>query len=224
MNEIRLFLDLSSEADNLYIETGHSGRAMYQIFGYGALDEDEHPDAFTNAPQIIDLEAGTQNVLGNLTNVDSNDLLATNVTLFGPDEVCTYEFENKELDALGKVGEDLYEIPHKEQNAIGTREVANIFAKEFYSLEYDDTQDDLPLSTNRLLVFLYEEKARVYRSGILENEDYRNFFTEVNQFMMDYEVEFEQSEGTELVLGTLYILREYLHQDWEEIYELLKRS
>src|SRR5699024_2878869 len=109
------------------------------------------------------------------------------------------------------------------RSSIVNGSVAEILSSEFYSLEYDDTRDDLPLSTNRLLIFLFGEKERIYRDGILADGKYDGFIETVNQFREDYDVEFEQSEGTELVLSTVYLMREYLNQDWEQVYGLLEK-
>ena len=217
MNDLKLLLDLNKETDNLYVETDGEARAMYQIYGFGPLEEQDIADA----PRKMTFEAGGGNVLGGISKADVDYLLGANIITFGTDEVCIYEFENKDLSELEKAGDDLYEIMLKEQTAIGNGSVAEILSSEFYSLEYDDTRDDFPLSTNRLLVFLFGEKARIYRDGILDDEKYDGFIEAVNQFREDYDVEFEQSEGTELVLSTIYLMREYLNQDWERISGLL---
>src|SRR5699024_1541873 len=218
MNDLKLLLDLNKETDNLYVETDGEARAMYQIYGFGPLEEQDVSDA----PRKMTFEAGGGNVLGGISKADVDYLLGANIITFGTDEVCIYEFENKDLSELEKAGDDLYEIMLKEQTAIGNGSVAEILSSEFYSLEYDDTRDALPLSTNRLLVFLFGEKARIYRDGILDDEKYDGFIEAVNQFREDYDVEFEQSEGTELVLSTIYLMREYLNQSWDQVYELLE--
>ncbi|HIW13442.1 MAG TPA: hypothetical protein H9891_09850 [Candidatus Salinicoccus stercoripullorum] len=219
MNGLKLLLDLNTETDNLYVETDMEARAMYQIFGFGPLEEENVSDD----PRKITFEAGGRNALAGISKPDVDYLLGASIITFGTDTVCIYEFENKKLSGLEKAGDDLYEISLKEQTSIENGSVAEMLSSEFYSLEYDDTRDDLPLSTNRLLIFLFGEKERIYRDGILADGKYDGFIETVNRFMEDYDVEFEQSEGTELVLSTVYLMREYLNQDWEQVYGLLEK-
>ncbi|KKK33942.1 hypothetical protein WN59_10080 [Salinicoccus sediminis] len=222
MNDLRLLLDLSREEDNLYIETEKSCRAMFLIDGFASYDG--HVDSFTDEPKVITLEADGKNILSSITQVDVDYMLTINVITFEETHVFIHEFENQKLRNIEEVSEKLYEIPLKETSSIKNESIANTLSTGFYALEYDDSQDDFPLSTNRLLVFLYAEKERVYRSGILDNEEYDPFIGEINRFMEEYDVEFEQSEGTELILSTIYLMREYLNQDWNQIYELLENG
>ncbi|WP_411843738.1 hypothetical protein [Salinicoccus sp. HZC-1] len=224
MNDLRLMLDLNSEQDNLYIKTGKNCKAMYNIDGFNSPDEDERVNSFSDVPEVITLEADGKNVLSSISEIDSENLLATNIITFEENEICIYEFENKKVSNLKKVEDGLYEIPLKDSSTMENDQAADILADQFYELEYDETQHDFPLSTNRLFIFLFTEKEKLYRSSILSNRDYEGFIGKINQFKEKYNVEFEQSEGTELILSTLYLMREYLNQDWEEIRGLLEKS
>ncbi|WP_017548129.1 hypothetical protein [Salinicoccus carnicancri] len=217
MNDLKLLLDLNGETADLYAETDRQARAMYQIYGFGPLEEKDIDDV----PRKIMFEAGGSNVLAGIPKGNIDYLLGANIITFGADEVCIYEFENKDPSELERAGEGLYEVMLKEQASIENGAVADILATGLYSLEYDGTEDDFPLSTNRLLMFLFGEKARIYRNGILDDGKYDGFIKAAGRFMEDCDIEFEQSEGRELVLCTIYLMREYLNQDWERISGLL---
>lgn len=222
MNDLRLMLDLSKEEDNLYIETQKKCRAMYQIYGF--TSNDDYIESLTDEPKMIMLEAGTKNILSSITQTDVDYMLTTNIITFEENDVGIYEFENQKLRNIEEVGEKLYEIPLKELTSIENTSIAKTMANGFYDLEYDDTKDNFPLSTNTLLVLLYAEKDRIYRSSILLNTDYDAFIEEIDRFKEQYDIEFHQSQDTEKVLSTLYLMRKYLKQDWDQIYELLEKS
>lgn len=221
MIEIRLLLDLNSEADNLYIETGHNCRIMYGINGFASYDGDV--DSFSDEPKARKIKAGGKNIIGSISQIDVDYMLTFNIVVFEADRVYLYIFKSDKLRNLDEVAKKLYEVPESDLVAVEPDEAAEFLAEEFYVVTHEDSQFEFPLNISLLYKFLYAEKEKLYRSNILTNKEYEGFIEDVYQFAEKYKVEFAQSEGTDRVVSTIYLMREYLNQDWTQIYGLLKR-
>ena len=80
------------------------------------------------------------------------------------------------------------------------------------------------MTVTKAFTYFKKEAEAVYEEGILFNEKYDDFMEEINHFIRKYKVEFEQSEGSEMIISTIYVLRKYLNLDWKHVYELLKEQ
>src|SRR5699024_6533048 len=196
MTDIKLFLDLNLEQDNLYIETNDDIKVLYNVQGF--MSDDDFVDSFSDIPKGTTLIANKKNILSSITQIDIDYILTFNVITY--DETFTYieEFNRDKLRNLNKINDKLYEVPLNSSEAIKSKDVAWYLAEEFYAISFEDVEFEFPGSMSTIFKFIYAEKERIYRSSILTNEVYDSFIEEINQFIKDYNVEFEQSEGTEL--------------------------
>lgn len=72
-----------------------------------------------------------------------------------------------------------------------------------------------------IINFLFDVQKAAKNDGILVNSKYDNFREELGYFQSEYNVEFENSEGSERLISLMYAVRTYLNIEWKEIYEKL---
>lgn len=215
MGKIKMSLDIGKEHDNLFLETNEKVRLIYHINGF--MSEDEFVDSFESDAKEFNTLENEKTTLDSITQIDFDYMLEFHIFVFGMKEVEVYQFKSNKLRNLHKLHDNVYEIPCEKSYTIDNFEAAVTLAEHFYSIaSHEDPKLSFPESI--LYNFLLQEQDKLYRDNIFS---YYNFMDEAEEFRKKYRVEFEQSEGTEMVLSSIYVMRKYLSIGWQEVYRIL---
>ncbi|WP_031548143.1 GIY-YIG nuclease family protein [Salinicoccus luteus] len=218
MGKIKMSLYIGKEHDNLFLETNEKVRLIYHINGF--MSEDEFVDSFESDAKEFNTLENEKTTLDSIMQIDFDYMLEFHIFVFGMKEVEVYQFKSNKLRNLHKLHDNVYEIPCEKSYSIDNWKVAAMLADHFYSI-INHEENLFPFPEKMLYNFLFQEQEKLYRSNIFSHYD---FIDEVNEFREKHGIQFEHSEGTEIILSSLYVMRKYLNIEWVEIYRLLEKG
>ena len=219
-SSIPLYLDIKSQEDNLYAEYDGSRPCLYYI--NGMMSEDEHVFTFSQEAELIHLDGRT--VIDSINSFDVDHMLDLYIALFEDEYICVSHYESKKLRNLNKLENGLFEVPLTKTIYIENKDMTEPLMYYVYMPLSEIDLQELIYECRKAFTYFKKEAEAVYQEGILFNEKYDDFMEEINHFIRKYKVEFEQSEGSEMIISTIYVLRKYLNLDWKHVYELLKEQ
>ncbi len=211
-------LDIGKEHNNLFLESNEEIRSIYHINGF--MSEDGFVDSFESDAKELNTLENERIALDSITKIDLDYMLEFHIFAFGEKEVGVYQFKSNKLRNLHKLRDKVYEIPCEKSYSIDNSKIAAILADHFYSIITHE-ENLFPFPEKILYNFLFQKQEKLYRNNIFS---YYDFIDEVNAFKEKYKVQFEQSEGTEIILSSLCVMRKCLNIEWIEIYRLLERE
>jgi len=217
-SSIPLYLNIKLQEENLYAEYNGSRPCLYYI--NGMMSEDGHVFTFSEEAEFIQLEGRT--VIDNINSFDIDHMLDFYIVLFEDENICVSHYESKKLSNLIKLEDGLYEVPLTKSIYIENKNFAEAMMYYAYMPLSEVDLQHVGSEFKNTFTYFKKEAEAVYQEGILFNDKYEDFMEELNQFIERYNVEFEQSEGSEMIISTIYVLRKYMRIGWNDVYELLK--
>src|SRR5699024_12469686 len=92
--------------------------------------------------------------------------------------------------------------------------------KNVYAMQFNNGFHLVGLPIKQIIDFLFKKQSAVKNDTILVNSKYDDFREELGKFQRKYNVEFEHSEGTEMMVSLMYVVIKYLKVEWKHIYKL----
>src|SRR5699024_8565951 len=106
MTDIKLFLDLNLDQDNLYIETNDDVKSLYNVQGF--MSDDDFVDSLSDNPKGTSLMVNKKNILSSITQIDIDYMLTFNIITFDEEFTHIDTFESNKLRNLDKIDDNLY--------------------------------------------------------------------------------------------------------------------
>ena len=218
--KIKMFLNTRKDEDNLTLEVNDEYHAFYSVDGF--LSEDGFVHTFEDPAKFKKLTLQDPNILTNIDMIDLDFMLTFYVTLLKDTHLETYEFSSSKMTNLIKISDKFYEVPLKETTRTPYSTLTKILFKNVYAMQFNNGFHLVGLPIKQIIDFLFKKQSAVKNDTILVNSKYDDFREELGKFQRKYNVEFEHSEGTEMMVSLMYVVIKYLKVEWKHIYKLLK--
>lgn len=220
--KIKMLLDTSKDEDNLTLEVNDECNAFYSVDGF--LSEDGFVHTFEDPAKFKNLTPTDPNILTSIDMIDLDFMLTFYVTLLKDSHLETYKFSSSKMTNLINISDKFYEVPLEETTTTPYSTITKILFENVYFMQFNNSGYRVPLPVKQIINFLFKEQSAVKDETILVNLKYEEFREELESFQRKYNVAFEHSEGTEMMVSLMYAVRKYLNVEWKEIYKLLKQQ
>jgi len=215
----RMFLNTGKDEDNLTLEVNNEYHAFYSVDGF--LSEDGFVHTFEDPAKFKKLTPQKPNILTNIDIIDLDFMLTFYVTLLKDTHLGTHKFSSSKMTNLITIFDKFYEVPQEETTKTPCSTLTKILFENVYFMQFDNSDYQVALPIKQIIDFLFKEQSDVRDNSILLNSKYENFRKELGDFQKKYNVEFEHSEGTEMIVSLIYVVRKYLNVEWKEVYKFL---
>lgn len=218
--KIKMFLDTKKEEENLTLKVNDSYHGFFTVDG--VLSEDGVVQTFEDPAKFKKLSPQETNILTNIDDIDLDFSLTFYVTLLKDTHLESYQFSCSKMSNLIKISDKFYEVPLIKTTQTPCSTIIKILFKNVYAMQSNNAYHHVSLPIKQIIDFLFKEQKTAKNDTVLVNSKYDDFREEFRDFQRKYNVEFEHSEGTEMMVSLIYVVRTYLNTEWKQIYEMIK--
>lgn len=217
-NSPELVIDTALETNNLFLKNAERLKGIFSVNGH--MSEDGYVDTFKDESKYI--ETDLNNLIDSIGTIDLDYMLTFSLSVIERDDITIYSYESNKMSNIEKLDDYHYKIPLSSKSIISKAIVGAIIMEHTYKESFHYELYKSSNDADNLVNYLLKEKIMIYNEGILSDEKYNDFIDELNNFSELFNIIFEQSEGSEMIVSTIYVLRKYLKLEWDTIFKLMK--